>query len=174
MEVFIMSTVFKKFFAILLCLILSCSVLAGCGDAAGDTEEPDDSGLPTINIALEAPLSGAGSWSGKAMNAGCMIALENMADQFAALGYQIKLVVNDHQASSDVAATDITKDIEFYHTPLVIGTYTGPLVTMSSVAAENQVVILNPLAMGEQLVGLALQHLSLLRRHLRGYGPLSL
>lgn len=151
-----MKMIGKKIFAVLLCLSLSCAMLAGCGDGAvnnGDT--PDDSGLPTINIALEAPLSGAGSWSGKAMNAGCMIALENMADQFAALGYQIKLVVNDHQASSDVAATDITKDIEFYHTPLVIGTYTGPLVTMSSVAAENQVVILNPLAMGEQLVGLS-------------------
>jgi len=144
-----------RIFVMILCLSLLCGCLTGCGDTSPAQERgPNSSGLTEINIALEAPLSGAGSWSGKAMNAGCSIALENMQEQFAELGYQINLVVNDHQASADVAATDITKDIEFYHTPLVIGTYTGPLVTMSSVAADNKVVLLNPLAMGEQLVGL--------------------
>ena len=149
-----MKVYLKRLLVIVLCLTLPVTVLFGCSDSSGSSGEDDGSGLTTINIALEAPLSGSGSWSGKAMSAGCNIALENMADQFAALGYKINLVVNDHQASSDVAATDITKDIELYHTPLVIGTYTGPLVTMSSVAEDNQVVILNPLAMGEQLVGL--------------------
>lgn len=145
----------EKLLVIVLCLTLAAMTLSGCGEASGG--EPggkDDSGLTTVNVALEAPLSGPGSWSGKAMSAGCTIALENMEEQFAALGYKINLVVNDHQASSDVAATDITKDIELYRTPLVIGTYTGPLVTMSSVAEDNEVVLLNPLAMGEQLVGL--------------------
>lgn len=149
-----MKVYLKRLLVIVLCLTLPVTVLFGCSDSSGSSGEDDGSGLTTINIALEAPLSGSGSWSGKAMSAGCNIALENMADQFAALGYKINLVVNDHQASSDVAAMDITKDIELYHTPLVIGTYTGPLVTMSSVAEDNQVVILNPLAMGEQLVGL--------------------
>lgn len=141
-----------RWLSLLLCMILCGALLTGCGGSG--TPDVDD-GLTTIHIALEAPLSGSGSWSGKAMSAGCHIALESLNEKFAALGYRVELVVNDHQASSDVAATDITKDIELYHTPLVIGTYTGPLVTMSAVAEDNHVVLINPLAMGEQLVGLS-------------------
>lgn len=147
----------KKVLSVLLILSLSFLLLCGCdsSDEGGtNTDSTTENGLTIVNVALEAPLSGAGSWSGKAMNAGCQIALENMEDDFAALGIKLNLIVNDHQASSDVAATDITKDIELYNTPAVIATYTGPIVAMSSVAEKNKVVLINPLAMGDQLVGL--------------------
>ncbi|MGN1413985.1 MAG: ABC transporter substrate-binding protein [Anaerovoracaceae bacterium] len=148
---------FKKVLSAVLILSLSFLLCCGCDSSAGSggtTGDKTADGLTIVNVALEAPLSGSGSWSGKAMNAGCQIALENMEDDFAALGIKLNLIVNDHQASSDVAATDITKDIELYNTPAVIATYTGPIVAMSSVAEKNKVVLINPLAMGDQLVGL--------------------
>lgn len=147
----------KKVLSIMLIISLSFLLFCGCDSSAKNgatTGDKTKDGLTIVNVALEAPLSGAGSWSGKAMNAGCQIALENMEDDFAALGIKLNLIVNDHQGSSDVAATDITKDIELYGTPVVIATYTGPIVAMSSVAANNKVVLINPLAMGDQLIGL--------------------
>lgn len=155
-----MQKLMKKIAALGVAAVLVLSCLAGCDDSGNGGQadsDPDISveGLETVNIALEIPLSGSGSWAGQAMLAGAQIALKNMEADFAGLGVYINLVANDHQASNDVAATDITKDIELYHCPVVIGSYTGPITSMIPSAEESKVLVLNPAAMGDQLVGLS-------------------
>lgn len=155
-----MQKLMKKIVALGAVATLCFACLAGCGDSDKDNltnSDPGTSvdGLETVNIALEIPLSGSGSWAGKAMLAGAQIALSNMEEDFAELGVHINLVANDHQTSNDVAATDITKDIELYNCPVVFGSYTGPITSMIPSAEESKVLILNPAAMGDQLVGLS-------------------
>ena len=148
----------KKLTSVLAIVMSMLLLLSACGTTASTpTKAPDAPGanLETINVAFELPLTGAsGGWDGALMRAGIEIGQKMYADEFAALGVEVKPIINDHECSSDTASVNIVKDIEMHKTPLVFGTYTGPLSTMASVCEENKVLLINGRAPGDSLVGL--------------------
>ena len=147
----------KKFTSVLALLLAMTLLLSACGTSASKPEDKKDenSNLETINVAFELPLTGgAGGWDGALMRAGIEIGMEMFAKDFEELGYKINPIINDHEGSADTASVNIVKDIEMYKTPLVFGTYTGPLSTMASVCEENKVLLINGRAPGDSLVGL--------------------
>ena len=138
-------------------LLPACTGGTGTGVSAG-TELPsvDADGNQIINVAYELPLSGgAGGWDGALMSAGIQIGLDRIRDDLAAIGVAVNPIINDHESSSDTASVNVVKDIEMYRCPVIFGTYTGPLATMAPVCAENQVLLINSRAPGDNLVGLS-------------------
>lgn len=152
----------KKRISVLCVALTAILLLPGCVGEGGSGPQKDDplprtdaDGNQIIRVAYELPLSGgAGGWDGALMNAGIQIGLARIAEDLAQIGVVIEPVVNDHESSSDTASVNVVKDIEMYGCPVIFGTYTGPLTTMAPVCAEKQVVLLNPRAPGDNLVGL--------------------
>lgn len=141
--------------ALLMALIMLLGA-CGSGAASGNNTNPSgDKNLKEIGIAFELPLTGGAGWMGPLDQAGAEIALADFEDEFAAMGIKIKPYYNDHEAANDVAAANISKDIELYKVPLVVGTFSGPIATMVPVAADAGVVVLNCVAQGDNLVGMS-------------------
>ena len=136
-------------------------LLSGCGDTTPVEESTavpsgvDADGNQIINIAFELPLSGgAGGWDGALMNIGVQIGMDYIREDLAEIGVAINPVINDHESSNDTASVNVVRDIEMYNCPVIFGTYTGPLTTMAPVCEENEVVLINNRASGDNLVGL--------------------
>jgi len=146
----------KKTTAWILALVLVLALaLAGCGQSKPAAENAGNTGLQEINIAFELPMTGGAGWMGPLDRAGAEIAFKDFEADFAAMGVKINPIYNDHEASNDVAAVNISKDIELYKVPLVVGTFSGCISTMTPVAADAGVVVLNCVAQGDNLVGMS-------------------
>lgn len=151
----------KKAISLLALALAAVLLLAGCSDTPPAEETVavpsglDADGNQIINIAFELPLSGgAGGWDGALMNIGVQIGMDYIKEDLADIGIAINPVINDHESSNDTASVNVVRDIELYRCPVIFGTYTGPLTTMAPVCEENEVVLINNRASGDNLVGL--------------------
>ncbi|WP_456279418.1 branched-chain amino acid ABC transporter substrate-binding protein [Bacillus sp. AK128] len=70
-------------------------LLAGCG---GETASGGDSSGSVIKIATQSPLSGGSATLGEAIKLGAQLALEDHADKFKEMGFELQLVPYDDQA----------------------------------------------------------------------------
>jgi len=146
----------KKLVSVLALLLAMVLLLSACGSKSASSGNNAKTGeLETINVALEFCLSGPAAWVGTLMQAATQVGLSDYEDDFAALGYQINAIYNDHAASNDTAALNFTKDVEMYKCAAVISSFTGPVLTQGAMAAESKVLLLNPGAQGDQLIGLS-------------------
>jgi len=152
----------KRLLALLSLLVIASMALAACGAPAA-TEAPAES-MGTIKIATQSPLSGGQSLLGVAIKQGAELALEQLAGDLVAMGYDVQLAPYDDQATPDVgvanaknivADTDILCGVghlnsgvmipssEEYHTAnlaFVSPANTNPVVTTRGYLEVNRVV----------------------------------
>ena len=157
---------------IILALILAFAMLCtACGtaddspknsDTPGQTapstdDKTPDSGkeLTTVNVAYEFPLTGGAGWVGELMRAGTWVALDDYKDELAEYGVEINAIFNDHQGSNDVAASNFTKNVDLYKTPVVVTSFTGPVMTQGPMAEASKVLAINCGAQADQCIGLS-------------------
>ncbi|MBK7448137.1 MAG: branched-chain amino acid ABC transporter substrate-binding protein [Anaerolineales bacterium] len=168
----------KRLLALLSLLVIASMALAACGaptateapaateaaaTEAAATEAPAES-MGTIKIATQSPLSGGQSLLGVAIKQGAELALEQLAGDLVAMGYDVQLAPYDDQATPDVgvanaknivADTDILCGVghlnsgvmipssEEYHTAnlaFVSPANTNPVVTTRGYLEVNRVV----------------------------------
>jgi branched-chain amino acid transport system substrate-binding protein len=167
----------KRLLAILSLLVIASMALAACGaptapeapaeepaaTEAAATEEAAAS-MGTIKIATQSPLSGGQSLLGVAIKQGAELALEQLAGDLTAMGYDVQLAPYDDQATPDVGvanAKNIVADTEIlcgvghlnsgvmipsseeYHTanlPFISPANTNPVVTTRGYLEVNRVV----------------------------------
>jgi len=172
----------KRLLALLSVLVLASMVLSACGQPVATeapateavTEAPEATEAPatdapaaaggTIKIATQSPLSGGQSLLGVAIKQGAELALEQLAGDLTAMGYNVELAPYDDQATPDVGvanAKNIVADTEIlcgvghlnsgvmipsseeYHTAglaFVSPANTNPVVTTRGYLEVNRVV----------------------------------
>ena len=170
----------KRLLALLSVLVVASMMLAACGTPATEapvvateapateapapaTEAPAVS-MGTIKIATQSPLSGGQSLLGVAIKQGAELALEQLAGDLTAMGYDVQLAPYDDQATPDVGvanAKNIVADSEIlcgvghlnsgvmipsseeYHTAglaFISPANTNPVVTTRGYLEVNRVV----------------------------------
>lgn len=96
---------FKKTLSYFATATLALGLLAGCGGgekapAGGEAKEPaaGGSGGQVIKIATQSPLSGGSATVGESIKLGAQLALDENAEKFKGLGFELQLVPYDDQA----------------------------------------------------------------------------
>lgn len=110
----------KRLFALLSLLVIASMALAACGTPAATeaaateaaateaaaTEAAPAESMGTIKIATQSPLSGGQSVLGVAIKQGAELALEQLAGDLTAMGYDVQLAPYDDQATPDVGVAN--------------------------------------------------------------------
>jgi branched-chain amino acid transport system substrate-binding protein len=113
----------KRLFALLSLLVIASMALAACGAPAATeaaateaateaaateaaTEAAPAESMGTIKIATQSPLSGGQSLLGVAIKQGAELALEQLAGDLTAMGYDVQLAPYDDQATPDVGVAN--------------------------------------------------------------------
>ncbi len=132
----------KKFFALMMAVLMVASLLAGCG--ASDAPAAEAAGeAKTLKIGLTGPLTGSASAYGLAVRAGMEIAVEEIN---ALGGLQIAFQAQDDEADGEkgVAAYNSLKD---WGMQIFAGAVTtAPSLSIGPEAANDQIFMLTPSA----------------------------
>jgi branched-chain amino acid transport system substrate-binding protein len=126
-------------------------VLVFCGAVAFAASASD---VSEVNIGLIMPLTGGGAQVGQDQRDGFLLGVDRINKNLARR-LKVSTVVEDSQAKNDLAAQAAIKQIQINHVSLIVGAWTGPIITMAPICAKNEVVLLNNGAQGTQLSGLS-------------------
>jgi len=147
----------KKNVQLLLSSALVMSLLTACGNGgtnAGGTAEGGNqaAGGNVIKIATQSPLSGPQSLEGEGIKLGAQLAVQERAEDFKKLGFDIQLFPQDDQADPKQGVANAEMIISDQDVFAVIGHYnTGVAIPSSVKYQEGQIPMVSPANTGVEL-----------------------
>jgi len=127
-------------------LIVLLVVMTGCGITGNATVED------TIKVGVIGTLTGYGAYYGEQEVKGILLARDEINSAGGIDGKLIELVVEDSQSSPAVSITALQKLISVDNVQYVIGdSWTSTTVAMVPVANENEVILISPIAILDNL-----------------------
>ena len=150
----------KKFFALMMAMVMCLGLLAGCGQDAGDeatdapTSEAPASEAPEGSDAAGAafkfggigPLTGENATYGVAVMNGAQIAVDEMNAAGGINGYQVEFSFQDDVSDSETAMNAYNKLMDNGMQVLVGPVTTGPAISVSAQVYTDRVFALTPSA----------------------------
>ena len=115
----------RKYFAVVLSLVMIASMLVACGTPAA-------SGGGTIKIATQSPLSGAQSAVGADIKNGAQLALEQLSGPLKAMGFTIQIASYDDQADPNTGVANAKNIVADPSILCVVGHYNSGVQIPSS------------------------------------------
>jgi branched-chain amino acid transport system substrate-binding protein len=147
----------KKNARLLLASLLVGSLVAGCGSGtssstSGNSSEGGNSGSAVIKIATQSPLSGAQSLEGDGIKLGAQLAVQDRAEDFKKLGFDLQLFPQDDQADPKIGVSNAEMLISDQDVFAVIGHYnTGVAIPASVKYEEGKLAMVSPANTGVDL-----------------------
>ncbi|MFD2371497.1 branched-chain amino acid ABC transporter substrate-binding protein [Brevibacillus sp. GCM10020057] len=146
----------KKNTRLLLVSLLVGSLVAGCGKAGApastESSSGSSSGSTVIKIATQSPLSGAQSLEGDGIRMGAQLAVQDRAEDFKKLGFDIQLFPQDDQADPKIGVSNAEMLISDPDVYAVIGHYnTGVAIPASVKYEEGHLAMVSPANTGVEL-----------------------
>ncbi|MFY0544154.1 branched-chain amino acid ABC transporter substrate-binding protein [Brevibacillus sp. H7] len=130
----------------LLSISLLGSLVAGCGSGSSA------GGSNVIKIATQSPLSGPESLEGEAIKLGAQLAVQDRAEDFKKLGFDISLFPQDDQADPKIGVSNAEMLISNQDVLAVVGHYnTGVAIPSSVKYEEGKLAMVSPANTGVQL-----------------------
>ena len=127
----------KKFFALVLAVVMVAAMFAGCG--AQETADPN-----TIKIGMSGPLTGGAAVYGTAVEAGMKIAVDEINAAAGEDGLKIEFNAQDDEHDNEKAqnAYNTLKDwgMQFFAGAVT----TGPCLAVAPSAVEDQIFMMTP------------------------------
>ena len=161
----------KKFFSLVLAMLMCVCLMAGCGQAEDPVEEPSEapaSGEPAAEEpsgeeepAVEGaafkfggvgPLTGDNAIYGTAVMNGAQIAVDEINAAGGINGYQIDFDFQDDVSDGETSVNAYNNLMDNDMQVLVGPVTTGPAISVSSVAYEDRVFTLTPSASSPDVV----------------------
>ena len=155
----------KKFFALMMAMVMCLGLLAGCGEEAApsDSEAPASDAPASDTPAYEAPegsdasgaafkfggsgpLTGENATYGVAVMNGAQIAVDEINAAGGINGAQIEFQFQDDVSDSETAINAYNKLMDWGMQILVGPVITGPAISVSALAYEDRVFALTPSA----------------------------
>lgn len=150
----------KKFFALMMAMVMCLGLLAGCGQDAGDeatdapTSEAPASEAPEGSDAAGAafkfggigPLTGENATYGVAVMNGAQIAVDEINAAGGINGYQVEFSFQDDVSDSETAMNAYNKLMDNGMQVLVGPVTTGPAISVSAQVYTDRVFALTPSA----------------------------
>ena len=155
----------KKFFALMMAMVMCLGLLAGCGEEAApsDSEAPASDAPASDTPASEAPegsdasgaafkfggsgpLTGENATYGVAVMNGAQIAVDEINAAGGINGAQIEFQFQDDVSDSETAINAYNKLMDWGMQILVGPVITGPAISVSALAYEDRVFALTPSA----------------------------
>lgn len=138
----------KKFLCVLLALVMTMSVMAGCGskETSGDStkEEGSSSEGGEITLAFIGPQTGDNAEYGKSMKTAMQIAIDEWNEKGGVIGKQIKMVDYDDANTSEQAASMAQKIVGDDSISAVVGHFSsGVAMTAAEVYQEAGIALVN-------------------------------
>ncbi|QRG70364.1 branched-chain amino acid ABC transporter substrate-binding protein [Brevibacillus choshinensis] len=146
----------KKNARLLLASLLVGSLVAGCSSGssapAGNGAQNGSSGGNVIKIATQSPLSGAQSLEGDGIKLGAQLAVQDRAEDFKKLGFDVQLFPQDDQADPKIGVSNAEMLISDQDVFAVIGHYnTGVAIPSSVKYEEGKLAMVSPANTGVDL-----------------------
>ncbi|KKX56098.1 MULTISPECIES: branched-chain amino acid ABC transporter substrate-binding protein [Brevibacillus] len=161
----------KKKTMLLLSALLTSSLVAGCGTGGGGNTASSPSTAPSsapsapsseggagggssnvIKIATQSPLSGAQSLEGDGIKLGAQMAVQERAEAFKKLGFEIQLFPQDDQADPKIGVSNAEMLISDPDVYAVVGHYnTGVAIPSSVKYEEGKLAMISPANTGVEL-----------------------
>ncbi len=146
----------KKNARLLLASLLVGSLVAGCSSGssapAGNGAPNGSSGGNVIKIATQSPLSGAQSLEGDGIKLGAQLAVQDRAEDFKKLGFDVQLFPQDDQADPKIGVSNAEMLISDQDVFAVIGHYnTGVAIPSSVKYEEGKLAMVSPANTGVDL-----------------------
>ncbi len=130
----------KKWFALLLAVVLACSALAGCGSK----ETSGDDGDGPIKIAYSGPMTGDNAEYGLLFQNAVELAVKQANDAGGVLGREVEVVEFDDKNSSEEAGSIAEKIVGDEDIVAVFGHFaSGVAMTAAQIYQEAGVVLLS-------------------------------
>lgn len=146
----------KRILSLLLATCMTVGLLAGCGGNSGssDSAEGSSGGGSGDDIVIGAvyPMTGDLADSGKTMQQGIDMAVEEINEEGGIDGKQIKVIYGDSQGDSAKGMTEAERLITQENVDMLIGCYqSGVTVTVAQVAEQYQVPMITANATSDEL-----------------------
>ena len=150
----------KKFFALMMAMVMCLGLLAGCGEEAApsDSEAPasdapaseapegSDASGAAFKFGGSGPLTGENATYGVAVMNGAQIAVDEINAAGGINGAQIEFQFQDDVSDSETAINAYNKLMDWGMQILVGPVITGPAISVSALAYEDRVFALTPSA----------------------------
>jgi branched-chain amino acid transport system substrate-binding protein len=146
--------------AVIVALLLTSGLLAGCGDSrstddvagtGGGGSGGSDGG--TMTLGLVVAQTGSGSFYGEVMSAGARLAVEEVAADDGVEGWTFELGVEDHKSGdAQAGAAAFRKVTSVEGAPVVLSSFTAPTLAMQPLAEQEGVLLLNGGGIGSDLI----------------------
>jgi len=131
-------------------LVLLSSFFAGC--ASSSTNSGASGGNAVIKIATQSPLSGPESLEGEAIKLGAQLAVQDRAEDFKKMGFDLVLFPQDDQADPKIGVSNAEMLISDPDVLAVVGHYnTGVAVPSSTKYEEGKLAMVSPANTGVEL-----------------------
>lgn len=146
----------KKNTKLILATLLVGSLVTGCGSASSSSSSGNNAGASNssnvIKIATQSPLSGAQSLEGDGIKLGAQLAVQDRAEDFKKLGFEIQLFPQDDQADPKIGVSNAEMLISDQDVYAVVGHYnTGVAIPSSVKYEEGNLAMVSPANTGVQL-----------------------
>lgn len=143
---------------LLLAGLLAGSLVAGCGGGNSASSTGDNAGSggnagsSVIKIATQSPLSGSQSLEGDGIKLGAQLAVQDRAEDFKKLGFDLQLFPQDDQADPKIGVSNAEMLIADPDVYAVIGHYnTGVAIPSSVKYEEGKLAMISPANTGVEL-----------------------
>lgn len=155
----------KKFFALMMAMVMCLGLLAGCGEEAApsdseapasdapasdtpasETPEGSDASGAAFKFGGSGPLTGENATYGVAVMNGAQIAVDEINAAGGINGAQIEFQFQDDVSDSETAINAYNKLMDWGMQILVGPVITGPAISVSALAYEDRVFALTPSA----------------------------
>lgn len=146
----------KKNSRLVLAALLVGALVAGCSNggssSAGGSNATNSSGSSVIKIGTQSPLSGAQSLEGEGIKLGAQLAIQDRAEDFKKLGFDLQLFPQDDQADPKIGVSNAEMLISDQDVYAVIGHYnTGVAIPASVKYEEGKLAMVSPANTGVDL-----------------------
>ena len=144
----------KKVLSLLVVSCMTVGLLAGCGGSGGSSDGSGDSGSSGESIVIGAvyPMTGDLADSGKTMQQGIDMAVEEINEDGGIDGRQIEVIYGDSQGDSAKGMTEAERLITQENVDMLIGCYqSGVTLTVAQIAEQYQVPMITANATSDEL-----------------------
>lgn len=145
----------KKVLSLLLVSCMTVGLLVGCGGSGGSGDSGSSGGSgDSIVIGAVYPMTGDLADSGKTMQQGIDMAVEEINEEGGIDGRQIEVIYGDSQGDSAKGMTEAERLITQENVDMLIGCYqSGVTLTVAQIAEQYQVPMITANATSDELTG---------------------